>query len=63
MAKQRVAERVSQGGHNVPPDVIERRFENGRKNFKTVYKALVDSWALYDNSENEPILISWGKKR
>jgi predicted ABC-type ATPase len=32
MAKKRVAFRVSKGGHNIPKDVIERRYVAGIKN-------------------------------
>ncbi len=31
IAKQRVAKRVSEGGHNIPEDVIERRYYRGLK--------------------------------
>lgn len=33
MAKERVTLRVSKGGHNIPPDVIERRYAAGITNF------------------------------
>jgi predicted ABC-type ATPase len=45
-----------QGGHNVPEDVIRRRFAHGIKNFEQ-YKMLVDSWQLYDNSGAPPVLL------
>jgi len=53
----RVAERVIQGGHNIPEAVIRRRFAAGLKNFEQVYRALVDSWMQFDNSGDSPILI------
>lgn len=53
----RVANRVSSGGHNVPADVIRRRFVAGRKNFDRLYKPLVDAWIEYDNSLKPPILV------
>ena len=59
MDLERVASRVIQGGHNVPEDVIRRRFEHGIKNFER-YKVLVDSWQLYDNSGVPPILQEEG---
>jgi predicted ABC-type ATPase len=62
MAVARVAERVRQGGHAVPEDVIRRRFDAGLRNFEKVYRAQVDDWALYDNSGNEPQLIDWKGK-
>ncbi|HSH42715.1 MAG TPA: zeta toxin family protein [Arenicellales bacterium] len=33
----RVAERVRQGGHDVPEAVIRRRFQAGKKNFDLLY--------------------------
>jgi predicted ABC-type ATPase len=56
MAIERVASRVKQGGHNVPEDVIRRRFAHGLQNFER-YKLLVDSWQLYDNSGAPPVLL------
>jgi len=35
-----VAERVLQGGHDIPEDVIRRRFAAGLHNFEHVYKVL-----------------------
>lgn len=62
MAIARVAERVRQGGHDVPEPVIRRRFVSGRENFDRHYRDAVDAWALYDNSGNEPNLLEWGEK-
>lgn len=61
MAINRVAERVKQGGHHIPEDVIRRRFEAGIKNFEAHYRVLVDAWALYDNTSDEPVMIEWGE--
>ena len=61
-ALQRVRERVAQGGHSIPEDVVRRRFSAGKLNFEVVYKPLVDAWALYDNSNGTPFLLSWGEK-
>ena len=62
-ALARVAQRVLQGGHNVPDQVVRRRFVAGRANFDGLYKGLVDAWVLYDNSEAVPVLLDWGEKR
>lgn len=62
MAVARVAARVAQGGHNVPEEVIRRRFKGGLRNFELVYKSLVDAWVLYDNSGSKPKLLDWGEK-
>lgn len=62
MATERVAERVRQGGHNVPSVIVRRRYTAGLKNFEQVYRDEVDAWALYDNSGDEPVLINWGER-
>ena len=61
-ALQRVRERVAQGGHSIPENVVRRRFSAGKLNFEVVYKPLVDAWALYDNSNGTPLLLGWGEK-
>ncbi|MYA77972.1 MAG: AAA family ATPase [Gemmatimonadetes bacterium] len=53
----RVAQRVSEGGHGVPEAIIRRRFDAGWDNFVNIYRDLVDEWALYDNSGEEPKLL------
>ena len=58
-AVARVAERVRQGGHDVPIDVIARRFAAGLRNFTQLYAPLVDAWSLYDNSGLVPRLLDW----
>lgn len=60
LAVERVATRVSQGGHHVDESVIRRRFEQGWANFQNVYLELVDSWRIYDNSGRRTILIRQG---
>ena len=61
LAIKRVAERVLQGGHNIPEEVIRRRFKAGLNHFENDYRALVDSWALFDNSGDGSTLIEWGE--
>ena len=46
----RVALRVRQGGHDVTPEVIRRRFAGGMRNFTEVYRHRVDYWQWFDNS-------------
>lgn len=60
LAIARVRQRVREGGHNIPEPVIRRRFASGQHNFESLYKPLVDEWALYDNSGSEPVLIEEG---
>lgn len=62
MAIARVRQRVAAGGHNVPEEVIRRRFHAGLRNFRQEYQPLVDEWVLYDNSGDEPIRLDEGYK-
>lgn len=48
-AYNRVAKRVSQGGHNIPPDVIERRYYRGIKNLITLYIPVCENWMVVNN--------------
>ena len=63
IAVSRVAARVSRGGHHVPETVIRRRFVAGWRNFRSVYRSLVDDWAVFDNAGPTPILIEQGGRR
>ena len=58
----RVAQRVTEGGHDVAEAVIRRRFHAGWRNFEEIYRDLVDGWAVYDNSESVPILLEEGSR-
>lgn len=60
-AVARVAQRVKQGGHNIPEAVIRRRFDAGLSNMAQFYAAAVDEWALYDNSNEHPRLLDWSE--
>lgn len=62
IAIARVAERVRQGGHNIPEPVIRRRFLAGHKNFEFFYRDIVNYWSLYDNTGPTPVLLQWGEK-
>lgn len=60
LAKQRVAKRVSKGGHNIPPDVIERRYYRGIVNLINLYLPVCDNWLLVNNMNVIPDLIAQG---
>jgi predicted ABC-type ATPase len=63
IAVARVMERVRQGGHDVPEDVIRRRFVTGLENFERIYKPMVNSWIHYDCSGDEPVVVERGENR
>lgn len=58
LAVQRVAGRMAEGGHGIPPDVIRRRYESGAWNMRNLYLPLADEAEIYDNSLNPRILIA-----
>ncbi len=60
-AVARVAQRVRQGGHDIPEPVIRRRFTAGLDHFKRLYAPKVDAWALYDNAGAQPLLLDWSE--
>lgn len=50
LAVRRVKLRVALGGHDVPADVVKRRFGRSLQNFFQLYVPLADEWTLFDNS-------------
>lgn len=58
LAIERVKTRVLEGGHNIPKDVIKRRYFNGINNLFTIYLEIVDQALIFDNSEGNHVLIA-----
>jgi predicted ABC-type ATPase len=58
LAKERVKIRVSEGGHNIEPGVIERRYIKGIRNLFDIYLPVVDNALIFDNSFTKPLLIA-----
>lgn len=56
LAIQRVKQRVKNGGHDIPVDVIRRRYKAGIENLNNLYLKSVDSWEIYDNSDKINLL-------
>lgn len=61
-AIERVAERVSKGGHDIPNDTIFRRYWAGLKNLFNIYMPIVDTWILVDNSKTPRSIVATGGK-
>ena len=59
LAVSRVAERVAQGGHNIPEEVIRRRYASGLENLSK-YQNAVNSWVLLDGDSTELEKIAQG---
>lgn len=58
MAMKRVAIRVKNGGHNIPPNVIERRYHKGIHHLVHHYLPIADEAGIYDNSRGELMEIA-----
>jgi len=63
LALQRIKDRVAEGGHDVPALDVKRRFARSVRNFVQLYRPLLDSWMLFDNSGRIPKLIAEEKNR
>jgi predicted ABC-type ATPase len=56
----RVRRRVEAGGHDIPQDIVRRRFGKSIRYFETVYKSIVDEWYVWDSLEGDFVLKeSW----
>ncbi|WP_397446297.1 zeta toxin family protein [Polaribacter sp. R77954] len=58
LAKERVKIRVLEGGHNIPKDVIERRYLKGIYNLFDIYLQIIDGAFIFDNSFGKHKLIA-----
>ena len=52
IALERVAFRVLKGGHNIPDDVVKRRYLKGLQNLSK-YLGIAHEWYILDNSKSE----------
>ena len=53
----RVAQRVEEGGHDIPEAVVHRRFGRSWTNFRELYREVADEWLVYDSSVCPPVLM------
>lgn len=58
VACERVAHRVAEGGHNIPIEIIFRRYWLGLDNLFRIFMPIVDYWALYDNNNETSIIAN-----
>ncbi len=58
LAIERVKIRVSEGGHNIESEVIERRYIRGIRNLFEIYLPIVDGALIFDNSEGQHELLA-----
>ena len=62
MAIQRVHDRVLTGGHNIPDQVVRRRYVMGLQYFFESYIPVIDNWILADNSKPPFTIVAEGSK-
>lgn len=62
LAQKRVEVRVKEGGHNIPKDVIDRRYTKGLSNLFNLYIPIVDKWILLNNSGETFNVIAEGSQ-
>ncbi len=62
MAFERVAKRVTKGGHDIPVDIIERRYYSGLKNLFGLYIPVCDNWIAINNMDNYPEVVAQNSK-
>ena len=62
LAVERVKNRVISGGHNIPENVIYRRYSAGINNLSKLYTPICDYWLLIDNSEPPFQIVAEGVK-
>ena len=60
LAIERVEIRVKEGGHDIPDDVISRRYYAGIRNLFQLYLPICDNWIIFNNSTLVPIFIAEG---
>ncbi|MBP3227181.1 MAG: zeta toxin family protein [Bacteroidaceae bacterium] len=60
LAIRRVAERVSKGGHDIPENVIRRRYRLGLQNLFGLYMPKVDDWIIVNNTHPPRRTIAQG---
>jgi predicted ABC-type ATPase len=65
MSQQRVAERVSHGGHDIPQEAIYRRFPRSLRNLLSEFSYAASSTECYMNLQDgpEPVFIQTGSQR
>ncbi|MBL7717268.1 MAG: zeta toxin family protein [Flavipsychrobacter sp.] len=56
----RVAKRVAKGGHNIPEDIIRRRYPKALKNLVNLFIPVCGHWMVVNNSEDVPVMVAEG---
>jgi len=52
LAQERVAQRVRKGGHNIPNEIVTRRYYRSVFNLINLYLPILDNLIIYNNSKD-----------
>ncbi len=63
LALERIADRVKSGGHNIPEEVVRRRYTRSLDNLVNLFMPVSDKWYVIDNSFERPIKAVKGKSQ
>ena len=63
IAIQRVRDRVASGGHNIPDNVLRRRYVTGIQYLFDIYMPLCDRWMIGDNTIPPFTLVAEGNDK
>jgi predicted ABC-type ATPase len=61
IAIDRVKDRVNKGGHNIPKDIIIRRYYRGIFNLIHFYIPICNSWIIFNNTKGESKMVAKGE--
>ncbi len=61
LAIERVKERVTEGGHNIPEETIRRRYSRGIINLTTKFIDICDYWIVINNSSRPFTFVAEGQ--
>lgn len=60
LALARIADRVKKGGHNIPKEVVIRRYERSLNNLVNLFMPICNEWYIFDNSPGRMELAAEG---
>lgn len=60
LAIARIKDRVKKGGHDIPTEVVLRRYERSLDNLVNLFIPICDEWSIFNNSTDKMDLIAKG---
>lgn len=63
LSLKRIRNRVKHGGHDIPKEVVKRRFKRTFSNFVKLYSPMADEWYIIDNSKKSVLIAQKRNKK